>query len=417
MRCGRRKCGVAGASARGRGNVAQAQVRPLQLTRTTIQIMNANDKQNLWQFDIIKYLSDEVLLIKNKSSGELMTYRKFGPDNFDILKKIKDIDNAHIMKIYDVVMDAQNCIAICEYVEGMTLEEYVGSQKGSASNEHAGDGQGSTPYEHAGDGSGSTLDTASAVNLMLQLLDGLKNLHALGIIHRDLTPTNIMVTGDGCIKIIDFDISREHKDGQVKDTQILGTVGDASPEQFGFSQTDASADIYACGVLLNFMLTGKLPDEQLPDGEIANVITKCTMIDKEKRYANVDELREALKSKHYSIPIEWLPLPGFRGETRRTKAISGILIALWALITINNFKILIQGFPYSEASELLKNIFRILSVSICYTAAPYFFLGDFAYLSRRVYPDNPTKGKRLFNIIGIASLILGFVFMRIFAVL
>lgn len=64
-------------------------------------------------------------------------------------------------------------------------------------------------------------------------------------------------------KITGFDIARRRKQNQNADTTILGTVGFASPEQYGFLQTDATADIYALGVLMNVMLEGTLPNVHL----------------------------------------------------------------------------------------------------------------------------------------------------------
>lgn len=61
------------------------------------------------------------------------------------------------------------------------------------------------------------------------------------------------------MKVTDFGIARTYKKGKVFDTRILGNAGYAAPEQFGFIQTEEKADIYALGVLMNRMLTGKVP--------------------------------------------------------------------------------------------------------------------------------------------------------------
>ena len=83
---------------------------------------------------------------------------------------------------------------------------------------------------------------------------------------------------------------------RMHDTTILGTVGFASPEQYGFLQTDATADIYALGVLMNVMLEGTLPNVHLTARKpFCNVIKRCIEIDPQNRYQNAGELREALK--------------------------------------------------------------------------------------------------------------------------
>ena len=84
-----------------------------------------------------------------------------------------------------------------------------------------------------------------------QLLEALEQIHAQGIVHRDISPKNVLISTDGVVKLLDFDIARRRKQNQNADTTILGTVGFASPEQYGFLQTDATADIYALGVLMN----------------------------------------------------------------------------------------------------------------------------------------------------------------------
>lgn len=76
----------------------------------------------------------------------------------------------------------------------------------------------------------------------------------------------------------------------IGDTQILGTTGFAAPGQYGITQTDARADIYALGVLLNGMLTGERPSRGLASGRLGRIVEKCTMIAPEKRYRSVEAL-------------------------------------------------------------------------------------------------------------------------------
>lgn len=98
-------------------------------------------------------------------------------------------------------------------------------------------------------------------------------MHKYSITHRDITPSNIIIGFDGVVKIIDFGISRLHKENAKHDTQVLGTEGYAAPEQFGFKQSDCKTDIYALGVLLNYMLTGHIPSEVMyRDGDVADII-------------------------------------------------------------------------------------------------------------------------------------------------
>lgn len=94
--------------------------------------------------------------------------------------------------------------------------------------------------------------------------------------------------------LIDFDAARHYDSDKIRDTHVLGTVGYAPPEQYGISETDYRADIYAMGVLINEMLTGKHPSQALAPGHWGRIVSRCTMIHPKKRYTSVEELMEAL---------------------------------------------------------------------------------------------------------------------------
>ena len=106
-------------------------------------------------------------------------------------------------------------------------------------------------------------------------------------------PDNVIVRGKEA-ELIDFDASRIYKSAIQEDTQILGTTGFAAPEQYGLSQSDGRADIYALGVLLNIMVTGEHPSRKLAGGRIGRIVQRCTMVSPEKRYKNILHLMEVL---------------------------------------------------------------------------------------------------------------------------
>ena len=92
---------------------------------------------------------------------------------------------------------------------------------------------------------------------------------------------------------IDFNVSRKVTNAS-RDTVVMGTVGYASPEQLGISQSDARTDIYAAGVLLNVMLTGKHPSETLASGKAGKIVRKCTAVNPSDRYQTAKKLFDAL---------------------------------------------------------------------------------------------------------------------------
>ena len=128
---------------------------------------------------------------------------------------------------------------------------------------------------------------------MRQVCQALWVLHSLGAVHRDVKPENIILRGSEAV-LIDFDAARFHKLEAENDTQILGTTGFAAPEQYGLSQSDLRADIYAVGILINVMLTGEHPSRQLASGKMGRIVDRCTHVNPQRRYKNVLRLMEAL---------------------------------------------------------------------------------------------------------------------------
>lgn len=133
----------------------------------------------------------------------------------------------------------------------------------------------------------------STKRIMLKLCNALTVLHERKIVHRDIKPENILLNKDGRVVLIDFSIARKEST-KSHDTTVMGTVGYASPEQLGITQSDNRTDIYAMGVLMNIMLTGKHPSEFSANGRAKNIIRKCTDIVPSARYQTAKQLAEAL---------------------------------------------------------------------------------------------------------------------------
>ena len=151
------------------------------------------------------------------------------------------------------------------------------------------------------------------------------------ILHRDIKPSNIIRTSDGRICLLDMNAARRADPLKKEDTELIGTVGYAAPEQYGFGASSVQTDIYAAGVLLNELVTGVLPKDRMPRGRLGKIIKKCTRIDPKDRYRSVKELQSALASCR-SHPNDFdrntyrnnFMIPGFR-----SKKPANILMALF----------------------------------------------------------------------------------------
>ncbi len=139
------------------------------------------------------------------------------------------------------------------------------------------------------------------VALMEELCEVLVFLHGHGIIHRDIKPSNLLLAPDGHIRLIDFDAAREEKPSGDSDTRLLGTKGYAPPEQYGFAQTDARADIYAVGVTMKQLL-GKRAEKR----PYRHILRKCTEFAPKRRYRTAGSLLRAIKTRTLQLWLPWL---------------------------------------------------------------------------------------------------------------
>ena len=143
----------------------------------------------------------------------------------------------------------------------------------------------------------NTFHEEKAVQIARDLCMILKELHnqEKPIIHRDVKPSNIIIDCDNKVFLLDVNVAKWYKPEETEDTRLLGTLYYAAPEQFGygFAASTEKTDIYAVGILLNMMITGKLPKEKRASGMIWSVIEKCTSLNPEDRYTD-NELLEIL---------------------------------------------------------------------------------------------------------------------------
>ena len=168
---------------------------------------------------------------------------------------------------------------------------------------------------------GKPLAVRRAVRLGMDVAKGMSVAHAVGIVHRDLKPANVLINDDGIVKIVDFGVAAAQHQGDTQLTKtgyVIGSPKYMAPEQILGKKVDERADIYSLGVIMYEMLTGTPPyhrgdhmsvmyqhvqgrarppielNPALPQG-ISDLVMKCMAVDKEKRFASMDEVNVALE--------------------------------------------------------------------------------------------------------------------------
>lgn len=194
--------------------------------------------------------------------------------NRDAWAKVQSIQSPSLPHIRETYELPDTLVIVYDYIEGMPLSDTVAAM--------------------------GPLSPTQTRAVLTDVCHALGALHAQGIIHRDITPTNIILAQEGAY-LIDFGIARIHNSEEKVDTTSLGTWGFAAPEQYGFAQTDVRSDIYSLGGLLGFMLTGLQPQDtqfesalQSLDSRVQVVIGKARSFEPSSRFANVDEFLAAL---------------------------------------------------------------------------------------------------------------------------
>ncbi|MBO5853067.1 MAG: Stk1 family PASTA domain-containing Ser/Thr kinase [Clostridia bacterium] len=181
-------------------------------------------------YDNLENRTVAVKILKEEYTGNDEFLRRFINES----KAIAVLSHPNVVKVYDVSFGDLIQYIVMEYIDGITLKEYI---------------------EKSG-----PLSWNEAVQFTLQILRGLQHAHDKGVVHRDIKPQNIMVLPDGVIKVADFGIARFARSEQVTITdKAIGSVHYISPEQAKGEKTDEKADLYSVGVMLYEMLTGKLP--------------------------------------------------------------------------------------------------------------------------------------------------------------
>ncbi len=236
---------------------------------------------------------------------------------------LKRLNHTNLPKIVDILQDAGGTYIIESYIEGTTLEKKLLQC--------------------------SNIPFSTKLDWALELCDILIYLHRLKpypIIYRDLKPSNIMVTPDGRVVLVDFGISKAFGIDDRHDTYAAGTFFYAAPEQLEKGgHTDHRTDIYSLGMTLQQLFrdaAGGKPASACPrrggweDAKLESIIKKCTALDAKERYPSVKRLRQDL---------EQLRLDVAAGASRKQIRI-GVCLGISLLLSLITYAAVIRGLFY-----------------------------------------------------------------------
>lgn len=247
------------------------------------------------------------------------------------------LNHPNVVEIFDVGNDGNSQYIVMEYVEGVTAKELI-HRRGA-------------------------LDVAEAVDFMYQLAMGLATAHKQGIIHRDIKPQNILVKGDGTLKITDFGIAQSEDALQLTKTDsVIGSIHYLAPELVRGEGASVQSDIYALGIIFYELLTGDIPfsgempveiamkqlQEPIPSvqtfnpsipNSVVNIINKATSKNTKNRYRTVETMIEDLTTAldpSRAHELLWIPQHNTLDETKLISTISGIEDEIEEIVKPNN---------------------------------------------------------------------------------
>ena len=228
----------------------------------------------LEKYHVIECLSataqGETLLVgENGTEHYYIAKVTAGGDESAEAELLRSLSHPALPKVYDGFADGETHILVREFIKGTPLDQAIQER----------------PFSES-----------EAVSIGVQLCDVLTYLHTQTppVIHRDVKPGNVILSADGKVTLIDFGIARTYKQDARKDTVFSGTNDFASPEQYGFSQTDARADIFSLGMLLKYLLTRGDLDGQIENRRLRRIISRCTAFAPRQRFASAEAVKRAL---------------------------------------------------------------------------------------------------------------------------
>lgn len=251
--------------------------------------------------DILEDRVVAVKILKNEFADNEDFVRRFRNES----KAIAVLSHPNIVKIFDVGFTDRIQFIVMEYIDGITLKEFMEQQ--------------------------GVLKWKDSVHFIIQILRALQHAHDRGIVHRDIKPQNIMLFPDGTIKVMDFGIARfAREEGKTISDKAIGSVHYISPEQARGDVTDEKSDIYSVGIMMYEMLTGVKPfdgdnpvsvalmhmqndakplrkvNDSVPEG-LEEIVMRAMQKEPSKRYQSASEMIKDIEEfkKNPSIVFEY----------------------------------------------------------------------------------------------------------------
>lgn len=254
-----------------------------------------------------------IKVLKQEFSEDMNFVTKFRTE----AQSAAGLEHPNIVNIYDVGSENAMYYIVMEYVEGITLKTYI-EKKGQ-------------------------LSFKEAVSIAIQVGRGIEAAHNKHIVHRDIKPQNIIISTEGKVKVTDFGIARATNNNTIN-SEVMGSVHYASPEQARNGFVDGKSDIYSLGIVMYEMVTGRVPfdgesavaiaiqhlQEEMvnpsayaPDLPVSleKIILKCTQKSPDRRYATISDLLMDLKKALISPDEDFVVLVpiGHQEKTRVMK--------------------------------------------------------------------------------------------------
>lgn len=181
-------------------------------------------------YDLFQKKTVAVKMLKDESASDVQQVRRFLNES----KAVAMLSHPNIVKIYNISVRGEIKFIVMEYIEGITLKDYM-TKRG-------------------------VLSLGEIISYTEQILHALEHAHSKGIVHRDIKPQNIMLLKNGVIKVTDFGIAKlPNAETLTVTDKAIGTVFYISPEQAEGNGIDRRSDLYSLGVMMYEMSCGRLP--------------------------------------------------------------------------------------------------------------------------------------------------------------